>query len=176
MGTIGSAYGEPWVDETNEGLISMNEIHANIHRGIFYTCTRREEGLANNGTLDVLVQVAAGTAAHIRFSLAVGGQCYIDLFENTTFSAEGTAMLCMNRNRFAGDTSTTEMTYAPTLTADGDALATTYIPGGTHGTAEGFIKSSFEEWILGPGNYLLRITNKSGVATDLSTTIDHYEA
>lgn len=172
--TLGSAYGEPWVDPVNKGLITQNEIHTNIHKGIFFTCTRREENLSNNGALNVLVQVTA--AAHVRFSLAVGGQCHVDLFEGTTFSAAGTPLTCRNRNRFSSKTASTTMTYAPTISTDGTALAETYIPGGTHGTAEGFIKSSFEEWVLKPGNYLLRITNKSGIATDLSTTIDHYEA
>lgn len=161
------------VDSINNSLVTMNEIHRNIHLGIFFSATRLELGLVNDGDLNLLVIATSRT--HVRFTVSVEGQAQVAFFEGTTVTDNGTPILAANRNRNSAKTATTTVFHAPTITADGTELTQTFIPGGTGGSSEGSSKTSFEEWLLAPGNYLLRLTNTSGTASDVSAAIEFYE-
>lgn len=156
-------------------IIAQNEIHWAIHRGIFFTGTRIEEAVANDASLNVLIRVTNET--HARFTASIGAQGLCRLFEGTTFSDPGAAIPTYNRHRNGSAIlASTLLSYAPTLTDDGTELAGSFVPGGTRNQAEGFATSSFEEWILKAGeDYLLRLTNTSGSACDMSATVDFYE-
>lgn len=165
------------VDVVNEALVMQDEIHANIHRGVMFSGSYFDLAIADDASIEILFQVDASQSAHLRFGGASGGDAELEIFEGTTFSAAGTAVPTNNRNRLSGNTASTVITHTPTLTGDGTSLMAMYVPGGTGFLfTQGGQSRSFEEWILVPGqDYLMRITNRSGVAQPLSALLDFYE-
>ena len=160
------------VDPINEAIVVQDEIHTNIHRGVFFSASRYVAALSDASTVEVLIQVSASQSAHVRFGGAV------EVFEDTTFSSEGTTVTARNRNRFSANTADTVITHTPTLTLDGTSLDDpALIPGGTHvNFSPGGQSRSFEEWILSTSkNYLVRLTNTSGNTTPVSVVLDLYE-
>lgn len=169
----GSARQHAHVDGVDNSLAAIGEIHFNIHRGIVFTAVRTELNVANNGTVDVLVVVT--NATHLRFRMSAEGQSTIGFFEGTTVSGSGTVVPARNRNRFSSNVATTAVYHTPTITDDGTELVQVFIPGGSGGNAQGAATSPTEEWILSAGNYMVRLTNISGVASNLSALFEFYE-
>jgi hypothetical protein len=63
----------------------------------------------------------------------------------------------------------------PTVTVDGTLLVGVMIPGGSTGQTIGGQVSTFEELILIPGDYLIRVTNLAAQAQPVGIGIDWYE-
>jgi len=164
------------VDDTigANALVFIDTIHNRIHRGQFFSLDNFNSALANSGTIDVLVKVTTGV--HVRAIASAGGDARFQLFEGTTVSANGTPATPVNRNRFSALTAVTQFFTGPTITADGTALLDTLLPGGTGGIfSGGGGGQTFEEFVLAPGNYLLRLTNISGSTQPANVQIDFYE-
>ena len=154
--------------------VVMGDIHARIHEGIFYTTSKVLLAVADNGFLDILIRVA--TECHLRPFLAAGGEASFALHEGTTFSADGTALLAVNRNRESSNVASTLFFHTPTVTTLEDLLEEGLQPGGSGGNAAGGRgEAGFEEWILMPGDHLFRIKNLGGAAKNLSVQLDFYE-
>jgi hypothetical protein len=177
--TLSAAHSDGGIlDQTNGAIIVQDEVHTSVHKGILFHAGRFVVALAADATIVLLIQVAAGQSAHMRFGLAAGGDTEVELFEGPTFSAAGTTITPLNRNRFSSNTAQTTITHTPTTSADGTELAHTMMPGGT-GPAQspGDTGGSFSEWILKTGeDYLFRVTNRSGAAQPTSLSLDFYEA
>jgi hypothetical protein len=175
MGSLGSAYGEQWVDETNKALIVQDEIHTLIHRGIFFTAFYYDADIDAAAIEDILIQVTS--PIHLRLHVSVTADMTILLYEDTTFSAAGTAnVIVSNRNRFSSNVTDAVFTTGPTVTLPGTQIGWALIPGGSHHQAAGSNLGSFQEWILPAGNYLMRITNVSGGANEsYSINADFYQ-
>ena len=163
-------------DYINEALVSMGEVHANIHRGIMFVAGQSAEGVADDGTIEVLIQVGSTRSCHVQFTGAAGGDHEFELFEGTTFSAAGTSVTPINRNRFSSTAAVTTVTHTPTLTADGTKLVGGLRPGGTGGNSIGSTTKGFAEWMLATDTvYLARLINRAGTAQLLSLEMDFYE-
>lgn len=166
------------VDPHNEALVTQDEIHSNIHRGVFFTASSQSV-IALSSTLEFLIKVGATRSAHTRFALSVSQDMILELFEAPTTSADGTSIPAVNRNRFSPITAVKEVFSGPTVSADGDFLFEGYIPGGDKHTASGGQGGSFEEWILKTNtNYLLRVTNNiisPAIAGRVGAAIEFYE-
>jgi len=168
------------MDVVNEATIVQDEIHTNIHRGIFFSADLINTSLADSGSLEALIQVDDDVSAHIRFFVSGGGDMAFYLYEapiiDDPSSGLGTPITSNNRNRFSSNVAVTLLSSGPTTSADGTMLASTIIPGGTGGNAAGGQGSSFEEWILQTGeDYLVRLTNISGQAKPAMIQFDWYE-
>lgn len=158
----------------SRALVTMDTRHNRIHRGQMYEYTEVDAALANAGTIELLLVLTAG--AHMRFASVAGGDARVQLYEGTTVSANGTQRTAQNRNRFSSNTPDMAIYFSPTITGDGTLISDGILPGGIGGLFSGGGSSDiFEEWILGPGNYLLRLTNISGGAQPCSVQVDFYE-
>jgi hypothetical protein len=167
-------------DYINEAAVTMGEVHANIHRGIFFSGGYGAEGIADDGTLILLVQTGASQSAHLRYAGSAGGDHRVEFFEDTTVSAAGTAIACSNRNRFSSNVCAATVTHTPTVTGVGTELINSILPGGTAvgqgQTTPGSSATGFSEWVLKHNTiYMLRITNLAGTAQPLSASVDFYE-
>ena len=163
-------------DYINEAAVVQDEIHTNIHRGIMFVSGHSAEAVANDASVEVLIQVGSTRACHVQFGGSAGGDFEFELFEDTTFSAAGTAATPTNRNRFSSITAVTTVTHTPTLTADGTKITGGLRPGGSGGNATGSSTKGFAEWILKTDTvYLARLINRSGNAQLLSLGMDFYE-
>lgn len=153
-------------EKISQRLSLINHIHANIHDGISFAA-EYDFGvvLKDGGTSEVLLQIPADNYVHLyehNFNPdAQPGQ--VEIFEGTTFSAEGTTMEAENLNRISGKTSNIAVTHTPTITADGTRID---IIGKTASKNSSDNSVKYVEWNLMPDtNYLIRYTNKSTADT-----------
>jgi hypothetical protein len=154
----------------------MGDIHARIHEGIFYTTSKLFLAVSSLGYRDMRIVVAADSECHLRPFMAGGGEAHYFLYENTTFTVAGTALLAVNRNRESANVADTLFFHTPTIDAAGDLIEEGMQPGGSGGNAQGSEGAAgFEEWILTPGEYVFRVQNNGGAAKALSMQLDFYE-
>lgn len=163
------------VDNLDNALVIIDAIHAAIHKGLMYQSDVVNETLGDPGNLDVLVRVPAGKAAHLRSQASVGGNCRLFMYQGPTVTDDGTAVARHNRNLFSSNESNTLVFSGPTTSALGTLLPDGIIPGGIKGAGSGAQAGSFEEWVLPPGDYLVRLTNISGGVQPVSIALDWYE-
>jgi len=151
--------------------------HQKTHEGRFFSGGYYNGAVANNGTVEVLIQMGTTNTFHSRFSASVSGDSIIELFEGATFSAAGTAFLMSNHNRNSSKVFDGTVTYTPTITATGDKVnGTKYIPAGEKAHASGGGGSFSNEFVLKLStNYLVRVTNNSGSAAKISVELDGYQ-
>ena len=136
-------------------------IHDRIHQGTFFQSNNFEAAVANNGTLEMLVRVTTG--AHLRWSANVGGDSLGTFYNGPTLTDDGTALSAVNFNTFSSLTAVTEVYDGPTYSDPGTpVLENIFIPGGSKGQVTGGSGGAFEEFVLGPGDYLGRLQNISG--------------
>lgn len=164
------------VDGIDDALVTTDEIHANIHRGILFEATHVDLSVAASSSIEMLVQVDAGQSAHALINLETTGDATYELYEGTTFSAAGTAIDATNRNRESTNTAVTVVTHSPTVTDAGTRIDYHLRPGGGGPHAGGGSGMLYKEWVLRPGTaYLLRMTNINTSAHAVSMHVDWYE-
>lgn len=163
------------VDHLNEALVVQDEIHSNIHRGIFFSATHLTLALANNDTSNILF--ATSGVVHLRMTVSASAQTLVEFHEDATVSASGTSIALYNRNRLSPiGSGTTGLFHDPTIVSSGTRLYVTFVPGGTKNQAIGSENQTFQEWILKPHMlYLCVCTNNSGSASSFSCEVDLYE-
>lgn len=149
--------------------------HARVHQGTFYSADHFDSALVNGGTIDLLVQIGE-FEAHLRHFSSSGGQGELRIFEGTTFSAAGTAVNAVNRNREVLRPATTVITLDPTITLVGTQLDVLFVPGGAGGNASGNFADFEMEWLLAPNtDYLVRFTNTAGTTQPAHVHLEWYE-
>lgn len=158
-------------------LVTVDAIHRQIHIGRLFEAGHYATGIANAGTVDILI-VTAINSPHVRFQIGASGAATAQLYEDVSASANGTAVSSFNRNRNSANTVTTTLFHTPTITNTGTALMLEYLPGGeaSGNRTVGSTLPTFEEWILKPATkYLVRITNVSGSAISAAANFAFYE-
>lgn len=151
-------------------VVNTDAVHQRIHEGVFFTTSLTDPVLGAAAALDLLIQVPADTGVHVRIHGSAGGEAVAELFENTTFTVPGAAVAMNNRNRFSPRVSPITITSGPTLTLPGDLLVSEIV-----GPKSGGDLGIFEEWILGPGDYLARLTNTAPQAQAAALQFDFYD-
>lgn len=167
------------VDHIIGGLKMIDALHAKTHEGVAYELTVLASNVAAGQALNVLLQCDWKHSVHLRPAFASEGPCRGFIFEGPEYSAAGSPLTPMNRNRKVwAPAAKAVLTSGPTLTGDGTQLTVAPIfsasgpghtsTGGTHGT--------FEEWLLNNNeDYLFRIVNDDAGAKDLWLSLTFYE-
>ena len=168
-------------DRLSHAVTVISSDHRQVHDGMVFHANNRFTNLANGATRDILFSVPADSFPHVRAALysIEAGPVDILAYEDTTTSADGTAVTLFNRNRNSSKTPDVTITAGPTVTDVGTLIHDRYVPsaGGQGQNHVGVITPSFgEEWILKPNTkYLLRLINNSGAAIDGTIEIIWYE-
>lgn len=160
------------VDPSSGALVVVDGDIASVHAGTFFTSNFGGLAVASAASLELLVRVAASTEMHLHIGAASEATARVLLFENTTSSADGSAVARLNRNRTSAATSSTLVFSGPTITGDGDPLLNTLMPGGSGGNASGTAGTSAFEWILDAGDHLIRFTNEDAAAKDMTIQLN----
>lgn len=166
------------VDENAEALVTMDTVHDRVHRGQMFVGSAYNASLAAAGTFDVLFRVGTGHSAHLDIAASLGGDGTVQLYEAPVSTVDGTALTLVDRNRITKNTPTSLAFTGPTLTSPGTLLVTDFFPGGSGGsgaTPGGSSDANFTEVVLGPGDYLIRVTNTSGAAAPVDVNLNFYE-
>ena len=158
------------IDAETRGLVVVSHYETDLHQSErFHVCYLQPHGseLADDAAHDFLIRVGS-LDAHANILLAVGGDCDASLYEETTVSANGNVLISRSMNRRTLGTAETVMYEGPTVTLAGTELTCVFVPGGSKKALSGGTGNT-TEWILERNtNYMVRITNRSGAAIQLS--------
>jgi len=174
--TLTDADGNRIVVDNYSGALSVMDVaHYHIHEGLFYTISRTELALADNASITFYI-VPNQLRLHLRVSALSGGDGMLELFENPTVSANGTAQVGINRNRYSANVPDSAMYYGPTVTGDGTRIFDAISPGGYKNFSTGGEFGLTGEYVLNHDRtYLARMTNLSGQAAPIALIMDWYE-
>jgi hypothetical protein len=150
--------------------------HQKTHEGRYFSGGYYDSSVANNGTLDLLVQSSSTEYSHIKFSAVSSGNATVQLYTGTTVSAAGTGVTMSNHNRASAKAFSGTVTHTPTVTGVGTQINGTGFIAGGPGGGEGGDFGFSNEFILDKStNYLFRVTNVSGSASKISSLIQGYQ-
>lgn len=132
--------------------------HFKVHKGLYFYFQDFATGIGNGATRNVLIVTANnGKAVHCKFSLSTLGGRYT-LYEDTTTSANGTAIAVFNRDRTSANTASTTAFVGPTITTNGTQLYVFLVSSSAPSE-----KDSLLEVILKPGTkYLITFLSTTG--------------
>lgn len=159
------------IDRT-ETLVAITFEHHRIHNGEMWGLFDNATGVNIVTPRNWIINTPAGAPVHFEFALAATNGFLLELFEDTTTSADGTTLAAQvkNLNRVVPVTAVPiGFFHTPTVTGDGTRIDAQRAGGGAGGTsvrAGGQAKSDLE-FVLEPSTkYMIRVT----VAVD-STTV-----
>jgi hypothetical protein len=172
--------------DASGSLIHISHQHSKVHQGDYYNCSHYYSAVADNGTAELLIKLSANYENHAVIQIGTGGDGRLDLYENPTLSDNGTSINVINHNRskaLASPTRASSSTAFHTPThnspqAYGTPLIPGFVlPGGTKDKGGGAIaEASGEQWVWAASNdYLVKVTNQSGSAQDISIDVAFYE-
>ncbi len=165
-----------WKDPFTGAVVNIDIPHEAIHIGKYFSYSAKI-AIANTASYDHLLVIpsAGGKFIHLRLFLISGDSTPLDLilYEGTTVTANGTLQTGYNFNRNFSN-STLSVYTSPTVTTTGTQINIAMIIGSKQNGGVG--ESSGTEWVLLPStNYLVRITNNSGGASNVSVRVEWYE-
>ena len=160
-------------DVNDRYLVVIDEPHQRIHDGVFFSAGVNDPALGNGASIEILFRVVGG--AHTVIRLDHEGNATFESFEDMTSTDDGSSVSAFNRNRFSSNVPNSLVFSGPTITLDGTPLPEQLLIGGTGGKASGVQGSFFLEWILAPGDHLLRLTNDSGTDSRAQVLLDWSE-
>lgn len=148
------------LDGSAEQVIATSQLAAVLDGKSFYT-TAVDDALADQANFEVLIRTTAAET-HFQPSASMTGEGLASLFRDPTSSDDGTPVGVFARNQANLQVSGTLAFSAPTITGDGTPLGTFQVIGGSGKSAPGGAANFPLEWVLPPGDYLLRLFNDSG--------------
>jgi len=156
-------------------IVTITHEHNKTHEGSFFSCGYYVNSLANNGTLDILIDLDTAPF-HVQASTSAGGDCTIQLYEDTIYTS-GTPINVTNHNRVSSNTFIGSILHTPSITNLGNQLSGTgLLLGGSQGKAYGGSFGFANEMVLAPTkNYLYRVTNISGSTIKAYIHIEGYQ-
>ena len=162
--------------DVSSELIVISHEHSKIHNGELYSAGYYNTSVANDASIELLLQLGDKTA-HTQITVSSGGDAEFYVYEGTTFSGAGTTVTPVNHNRSSSNTATTTVTHTPTLTADGTLLWAQYIVGGSGPVSPGTQMISGDDQVVYAKNtdYLMRLTNRGGANQPLQVVFTFYE-
>lgn len=125
------------------------------------------KNVPKGGTLDILLRIGRRqTAVRVAGSISVENKAVLNFFRDTKVRADGAALVLRKANTVSEETSSSLVFKDPRITDDGTGGESILIPAGNSGII-GMDKELIPV-IVGPGQYLMRLTNTSGQAGDIS--------
>ena len=173
--------------DASGSLIRIGHAHSKVHQGVYYNVSHYFSGIADNAEALLLIKLSANYENHSVIQIGTSGDARLELYENPTLTADGTALSITNHNRskaLASPTYASSSTafYSPTIGNSPQNYGTAlipgfFLPGGTKDKGGGAIaEASGEQWVwAASNNYLVRAINQSGSAQDISIDIAFYE-
>lgn len=162
---------------TKVDVLSIDSVHNHTHLGRYFSGGYYNAAVANNASIDLLIQTGASSSPHTKVTVSNGGDALVYSFEDVTFSAAGTAVTVPNHNRNSTKVLDCTVTHSPTITGIGTEIGGTgYSAGGEKNASSGGSFGFSNEFILKPATaYLFRATNVSGAACKIALMLECYQ-
>jgi hypothetical protein len=151
--------------------------HVYLHSGDSYVLSVYEASIADNGTIQIIVNVGSTYNLHMVAAANVGGNAVGRLYETVAYTG-GTPETAHNRNRESSATTSGTFISSPATVDLGSAILIEedLLPGGIGGNALGAQGTTREEMILKRDTtYMYEITNIAGTAKPMSLHLEWYE-
>jgi len=143
-----------------------------------FSVSHRFTGVANGASVDLFFKNPAGSGRQVFLvatEVIVFGQCHVDIYRENTVTVSGTPITPVNLNFEKVISSVANVEYGGTY-ALGTLTLQTVCPGGAKVRAVGAATEVGETVVIPEDfNFLVRVTNQSGTATDLSVRIIWWE-
>jgi hypothetical protein len=148
-----------------------------IYEGYGFSISNRFENVASDASVNIYFENPAGSGREV-FIIVIDvisfAQAWIDVYRDVTPSG-GTAITPVNLNFGSAITSVATVKYGVTYSG-GTLVHSTVCPGGSKVQATGGAAEVGETVVIPEGfNFLVKVTNKSTGATDLSIRIVWWE-
>lgn len=162
----------PQVSEASRLRLSITTLELALSNGELFSMSDFQLAITDGSELDYRITTPASPTVSLVGVIIEGiGDGDIELFENGTISV-GTSKTIFDLNRITANTATTVIAEGPTVSAAGTSLFKTLLIGGSKNQAIPVVFNNQAALVLKPSeDYLLRITNESGVASDYSIRI-----
>jgi len=149
-----------------------------IYQGYGFSISHRFEGIADGSSVDVYFENPSDSGRDV-FLIAIEiiafGQCYVDIYRGNTVTVAGTPITPVNVNFEKTISSVANVEYGGTYTL-GTLTLQTICPGGSRVRAVGGAAEVGETVVIPENfNFLVRVTNESGAATDISIRVVWWE-
>jgi hypothetical protein len=159
-------------------ILTNSRFLKKIYDGYGFSVSHRFESIVTDSIAEVYFENPAGSSRDIYIVIVEvisTGQGWCDVFRDNTVTAAGTAMTPINLNLGSSVTSIVSTEYGGTYTA-GTQVHNTVVPGGSAIRAIGGATEIGESVIIPENNNILvRVTNKSTSAEDISIRIIWWE-
>lgn len=162
-----------------DGAVIINpRFFYKIHEGYGFSISRRFEGVADGSSVDIYFENPAGSGREVflvALEVIAFGQCHVDVYRGNTVTAAGTTVTPVNLNFEKTVASVVNVEHGGTYVT-GTLTIQIVCPGGAKVRAVGGTTEVGETVVIPENlNFLIRATNQSGVATDLSVRIIWWE-
>ena len=145
---------------------------AALLQGLLFTGSIFQQALANAGVVSIRIKAGA-KAELLKMAFLAMGECKVDIYEGTTYTANGTQETIENRNLGSANACNAIAYLNPTVNALGSYHFTQMIPAssaqGSGGVRAGSVSpDSFSFMMNANSDLLFQITNISGSAADVN--------
>jgi hypothetical protein len=154
----------------------IDALHHEIHEGEAFSAGHLFAQVAGSANADLVLRTG-NKEAHLTWRAAAGGDSRAYIYEDTDADPDGTALTVFNKRRAATGVAALSASYGDTINAVGTLLPPDVIPGGSKNQSVGGSAAERDEWVLKRNaTYLLRVSNVTGGAEDISIGVTFYEA
>jgi hypothetical protein len=161
---------------TDVSLQITDYIHHLIHEGFMFSLSHMEEGIADNGSIDMLFVVGPDHILQWTHECLASKTFRIEIYEGPTVSDLGTALKVVNMNRASPRNLDTVAYTDPTVTDNGLKLFEQVLPGGGNQPSSGGQSRPNLEWLFAKSTMIyMKMINISGAAGDASCIVNMYE-
>lgn len=173
------ANGTPFVLDKSGNIKVVNELQNAIHDGLAFSYSMNAVGLANNGTVSMLLRTGAKQVHFDGLSLDVSqAPVSLLLYEAPTVTTTGTLQATRGRNRINTNVSVMTVYLTPTVSSAGLLLDTQLIVTASQGNSKVAGTAEVDEgWVFKANtDYYILMTNSSGAAINYNTQLTWHES
>ncbi len=149
-----------------------------INEGYGFSISHRFEGVAADGSVELYFENPANSGRKVYIvvvEVVSFAQAWIDIYRNNSVSSSGTKLVPVNLNFEKNIQSIVGAEYGGTYNL-GSLVHSTVVPGGSQIRAIGGAVEVGESVIIKNGyNFIVKVTNKSSAASDLSIRVIWWE-
>jgi len=174
-----SSFGGQHFDEETDGLVTTNSPAYMVHQGDMFVVSASTQALATGTSCQFLVDLTSKTVTHqlhAVFSVAVGSNAFVELYEDNVYTSSGAVVTPRNMNRYYIQTldAGIKMYASPTsIKTTGTLIFSSFVPAGT---VKPLQLNTGSEWVLHIGHsYTVVVTNLSAGSMMVSGHMECYE-
>jgi len=153
-------------------IITKDSVSKEVGLGLVFVVSHLFINVADNGYAYMRVSIPADYNINMGFVVDAESKAYIYMYEDTTFSANGTALTPYNQNRESTNTLNTLFYHTPTINAAGTLIRSSMLgSAGKFTSTSGSASTVYSKRLAESTEYLIAVQNKGGDVRDINIRI-----